>query len=71
MEAPGPVRVEIFNLLGQSVRVLVDKSFQDVGTWSATWDGRDQAGQEVASGLYLCRMQQRDQLRRQPLLLVR
>lgn len=71
VEAPGPVRVEIFNLLGQSVRVLVDKSFQDVGTWSATWDGRDQAGQEVASGLYLCRMQQRDQLRRQPLLLVR
>jgi hypothetical protein len=68
---PGPVRVEIFNMLGQSVRVLVDKGFQDVGTWSATWDGRDQSGQPVASGWYLCRLQQPGARRRQPLLLVR
>jgi hypothetical protein len=68
---PGPVRLEIFNLLGQSVRVLVDQGFQDVGTWSASWDGHNQAGQPVASGLYLCRLQQRGALRRQPLLLVR
>ncbi len=71
VEVPGPVRLEIFNMLGQSVRVLVHKDFQDVGTWSASWDGRDEAGLEVASGLYLCRMQQRDQLRRQSLLMVR
>ncbi|MBI2504839.1 MAG: T9SS type A sorting domain-containing protein [Candidatus Latescibacteria bacterium] len=67
---PGPVRVEIFNMLGQSVRVLVDENFQDVGTWSASWDGRDQAGQRLASGLYICRLQQPGAQRRQLLLLV-
>lgn len=71
VEVPGPVRLEIFNMLGQPVRLLVDKGFQDVGTWSASWDGRDQAGQLVGSGRYLCRLQQRDQVRRQSLLLVR
>ena len=68
---PGPIRVEIFNMLGQSVRVLVDESYQDVGTWSVNWDGRNQAGQQLASGKYVCRMQQRGTLRRQSLLLVR
>ncbi|MCC7264761.1 MAG: hypothetical protein IT369_19770 [Candidatus Latescibacteria bacterium] len=70
VEVPGPVRLEIFNMLGQSVRVLVDQGFQDVGTWSASWDGRNQAGQLLASGRYLCRLQQRDHQRQQPLLLV-
>jgi hypothetical protein len=70
VEVPGPVRLEIFNMLGQSVRVLVEQGFQDVGTWSASWDGRNQAGQVLASGRYLCRLQQRDRLRQQPLLLV-
>ena len=26
------------------------------GSYSVTWDGRDEAGRNVASGVYLCRM---------------
>lgn len=50
------VRLEIFNLLGQSVRILAD-GWNTAGQQSVVWDGRDQAGQQVASGVYFYRLQ--------------
>jgi hypothetical protein len=47
----GHVKLSIFNVLGQRVRVLVDER-QDAGHKSVIWDGRDNSGQEVASGIY-------------------
>jgi len=41
--------------LGQEVRRLVDE-FQEPGPYAVTWDGTDAFGQEVASGVYLCRL---------------
>ncbi len=52
---PATVRLEIFNLLGQLVRVLVDES-QFPGQHIAYWDGRDRTGREVASGTYLYKL---------------
>ena len=52
LSGPGRVKVEVFNMLGQKVRVLVDE-FQNVGTWSAVWDGNDENGHRVSSGMYL------------------
>ncbi len=52
LEEPGPVRISIFNTLGQEVRVLVDGNF-DMGEHSITWDGRDNAGATMATGSYL------------------
>jgi len=49
--APGAVRLEIFNSLGQPVRLLVD-GFQEVGTWTTLWDGRDENGEAAGSGVY-------------------
>ena len=51
IDSPGPVTLTIFNSLGHQVRVLVD-AFQEVGVWTAAWDGRDQAGLPVSSGVY-------------------
>ena len=48
----GPVRLEVFNVLGQSVRLLVDEPFQDVGVWTVVWDGRDESGRILGSGVY-------------------
>ena len=45
------VRLEIHNVLGQLVRVLED-SEQGAGVYESTWDGRNDAGREVASGVY-------------------
>jgi hypothetical protein len=47
----GPARMQIYNSLGHPVRSLVSQS-KAVGTWSTIWDGTDQAGKAVASGVY-------------------
>jgi hypothetical protein len=52
----GSVRLEIFNILGQSMGVLVNE-FQAAGPHAVTWDGRDENGASVPSGIYLYRLQ--------------
>ncbi len=49
------VEVLVFNLRGQVVRTLV-RARQDTGVRRVVWDGRNQAGQELASGVYFIRM---------------
>lgn len=51
-----PVRLAVFNLLGQSVRILVDGE-QPAGSHSVSWDGTDNQGNPLASGIYFCRLQ--------------
>jgi len=50
-----PVKLEVYNLLGQVVRTLVDEE-QMAGRYSVVWDGRDDLGREVASGIYFYRL---------------
>ena len=45
------VTVSVYNLLGQKVKTLVDDN-QPAGTYSVTWDGTDDSGGEVSSGIY-------------------
>lgn len=49
------VKLTVFNLLGQQVKSVVNQR-QEAGSHSALWDGRDDAGQPVASGVYLYRL---------------
>lgn len=49
------VRLEIYNVLGQQVNTLVDE-FQEAGSKSVIWDGRDYSGATVASGIYFYRL---------------
>ena len=49
------VRVEVFDLLGQSVRLL-ESARQQPGNYTVVWDGRDRAGRMQASGMYLYRL---------------
>ena len=53
------VKLTIYNILGQKVRVLVDEQ-QSAGRKSVKWDSRDEQGQEVTSGIYIYRMQAGD-----------
>lgn len=50
-----PIRIEVYNLLGQRVRTLVDGS-QVAGRHSVVWTGTDQMGRRVSSGVYIYRM---------------
>jgi hypothetical protein len=50
------VTVEVYNMLGQKVRTLVAGQVQAADYYMATWDGRDEAGKEVSSGVYVYRL---------------
>lgn len=49
------VKIEIYNVIGQRAKVLVD-DIQSWGDHSIQWDGRDEFGQILPSGVYFCRM---------------
>ena len=47
--------MDVFNILGQNVRRLIDENLP-AGNHSIIFDGRDNYGNELASGVYLYRI---------------
>jgi plastocyanin len=56
LHSSGHARLVIANILGQSVRQLVEET-QPAGTYLARWDGRDDMGSPVSSGVYFYRLE--------------
>ena len=50
------VNLKIFNPLGQEVRTLVNEE-RPAGYFQTVWDGKDNSGVEVGTGIYLCLFQ--------------
>ncbi len=65
----GFVALQVYDVSGRLVQTLVSEN-KAPGTYTVTWHGRDAQGHEVASGVYLVRMQAGDfvQTRRMTLL---
>jgi hypothetical protein len=55
----GPTRLIVYNSVGQPVRTLVDGNVSE-GTHLVKFDGKDDAGNELASGSYIYRLQSGD-----------
>ncbi len=55
LAAAAPVRLEVFNLLGQRIATLVDGE-RPAGFHTATWHATDAAGRAVGAGVYIYRM---------------
>lgn len=53
----GRCSVGIFNSAGEQVRRLLEEPFKPAGIQLVEWDGRNAAGEPVASGVYLIRME--------------
>lgn len=51
----GEVRVDVVDLRGRGVAVLLD-GWQEGGRRQLQWDGRDSEGQPLPSGVYICRI---------------
>jgi hypothetical protein len=49
------MQLVILNVLGQPVRTLINRSM-DAGTHRIVWNGRNETGQEVVSGIYIVHM---------------
>jgi hypothetical protein len=50
------VALTVFNLVGQKVRTLVNGKIT-AGRHTVSWDGTDEAGRSLASGVYIYRLE--------------
>ncbi|MBI3111093.1 MAG: T9SS type A sorting domain-containing protein [Ignavibacteriales bacterium] len=46
------ISIRIFDMLGKEIRTLVNNQDQSAGTGEVVWDGRNNRGEQVASGTY-------------------
>jgi hypothetical protein len=51
----GKLTVDIYDIQGRKVMGLVGR-YQDAGRYGVVWNGRDNAGRPVVSGVYFCRL---------------
>jgi len=49
--------LSVFDAIGRRVRSLLADYPLDSGSYELTWDGRDDQGRELPSGLYFCRLE--------------
>jgi len=66
----GRVTVEVFDVLGRKVRVLVNDQ-RKAGPHRVTWNGQNGSGQGVASGVYLTRLTFKGETITQKMVLVK
>ena len=65
MPVAGEMKVDIYNLLGQSITTLIN-SYKDAGTYKVTWDASD-----AASGMYFVKAETQGSIQIQKLLLLK
>ncbi len=59
---PAETRVDIYDILGKHVRTLVNAP-QQPGRYAVAWDGRDETGRAVASGVFIYQLRVADPLK--------
>jgi hypothetical protein len=66
----GHVKVDVFNIAGRHVTTLVDEH-QTAGIKAVTWDGTNAAGEKVASGIYMYRLEAGEHTSRKMMVLLK
>jgi hypothetical protein len=64
------VRIEVFNVLGQRITTLVDEH-KAPGRYETLWNGTDESGSRVSSGIYLYSMQAGNFIQSKKMLLMK
>ena len=70
LPANGPVRLDVFNIVGQKVSTLVNE-VQYAGKWTVKWNGTDDLGTAVTSGVYFYRLATPDVVLSRKMLLLK
>ncbi len=70
LAADAKVRLEIFDLRGRSVRLLLDEH-RSAGAGYVEWDGRDESGRPLTSGVYLAKFSGRGHMDSNKLVLLK
>lgn len=55
LPAAGPVELRVYDIEGRLVSTLIDHAL-DAGHHEVHWEGRDDRGRSVASGVFFCRL---------------
>jgi len=56
LPAAASVSMKVYNTAGQYVATLAE-GYYAAGNYAATWDGRNARGEQVATGVYIYRVQ--------------
>jgi hypothetical protein len=67
---PVHTTLKIYNILGQKVRTLVDEP-KVAGGYEVIWDGKDDKGKNVASGIYFYQLTAEDYKKTKKMVLIR
>ncbi len=66
----GKLKITIFDITGREV-VTICNDFENAGLSNRIWDGRNDSGREVKSGVYFCRSEFNNSTRTNRLVLIR
>jgi hypothetical protein len=69
--SPGQVRLRIYDAAGSLVRTLLDGREEAAGRQVVTWNGTDDAGHRLASGIYFYRLEAANQVEVRKMVLVK
>lgn len=64
------VKIVVYDLLGKEIRTLINER-KAAGSYTAKWDGANDAGHQVSSGIYFCKMITSDFTRIQKMTLLK
>ena len=64
------IDLAVYNLTGQKVATLAH-GLREAGTYTLRWDGQDNDGRELASGVYMYRLEAGERMETRKLLLLR
>jgi len=68
--SPSHATLKIYNILGQLVRTLVDEE-KAPGSYKIIWDGKDNSGKEVGSGIYFYQLRTEEYTATKKMVLLR
>jgi len=65
------LRLAVYDLCGRMVRILVEESSLLAGDYTVPWNGKDNAGSDVAAGAYFLKLHGSDVIQEQRVLVLR
>ena len=66
----GKVNIKVYNVAGQLVKTIVDE-VMNPGYYELIWDGTNNRGSSIASGVYFCRMEAPDYVKSMKMVILR
>jgi hypothetical protein len=70
VDSPVHTTLKIYNIRGELVKTLVDEP-KEAGSYEAVWDGKDENGNQVASGIYFYELRVADHCETKKMILVK